>query len=730
MAYTPPSSCGFITFDLTTPLLTIPCGELNFNFGAVVDFAIRSADVLIKIIIPKISVFSGFVISSSNVLIKTNVTKSVIDLVWPINSRNITIKTNVNKASIRSPQEYNLPAGKASGISLIWDTPKFADVKEYIPWNTPTDIRNLKEISRNIERSPLNHDVSIPWESLGSINNSTNTISENFNLFQDASYRIKNITLQPTDNKSNIPWGSNLNQADRITHIIYLSPAAKDVHASVRYDTPKELDETINTNWKSPGAKDKRSSVNWGPFSYYTLCKGDRYWVPPPCGVNFEFPNKYELMVNVCQCINFIVDTYSSTDPRCEYQHIHTGIRDNYVPPIINNDFLIYPPSREVYYMLNTVLVEEVVTHKPIEVLAVSATIDRNSWLWSFNITVASKCYLDLIKPIDGVMGHIKININGYIWYCTVEGWSENRSWGSQAWTITGRSPSMMFGEPISQGMTGIVSTGQQGGTVIENIIENAQAPQHWPALLSSWTVNFSDFNAIGGVTTGFVPTQDWHIPGNVISYVNKSEIDVVKDLASAIGAYLQTEPGSNVITVKSMFKHQPWNWNASNNAITWKTLNESQIVEVGRSNTLKPYHQAIHVVGESIGANNDGNADDESNTAIAVEVRREEFSASAASYAQMATSPYITSVKAALERGRTELAQTGEWVNHTLRIGILCPNNTGNSGLFRVGDMLSVMERGTPWFGQVTSVSIATVNAGAGFAVEQSIEVEEYRSE
>jgi hypothetical protein len=95
-----------------------------------------------------------------------------------------------------------------------------------------------------------------------------------------------------------------------------------------------------------------------------------------------------------------------------------------------------------------------------------------------------------------------------------------------------------------------------------------------------------------------------------------------------------------------------------------------------------------------------------------------------------MITNPYVTSSKVGLEIGRMQLAQTGEWVKHTLRIGALCPEGGTSFGLFKTGDMISVIERGTPWFGQVTGVNIIAANAGAGFAVEQVIEVEQYRGE
>ena len=746
MAYIAPL-CGDVNFNISRIWESPVCGFLDFNFGGVSDLAIRSANARIKINSSKMSIFDGIIIDSSNVDLNFNAQKSVIDLVWPIQSENIRIATLVNhsfirimpdiissgirlvtrssKSSVGGALENNLPFGKSSGMSTRWENGVNKDIHKRMSWNTPTDIRNNKEISRNIIDRSKDLLIISSWFSLGVIDNTTLKSYSIFDTF-DKQYTAVNISLIPEDKHSEKKWGSGLEEIANSLRVQWFSPEEKDRHIAKSYDSPKSLDETLSFSWQAPVAKDKHNSANWGPFSYYTLCYNSPYIAPPCNEIVFEFPNKYGLIEDVCSGLRFNVNSYSS-EPRCAYNHFHSGVRDNYTPPTITPG-LVYPERKEVYYMLNTVLVEELITRAPIEVLAIDAKIDRGSWLWSFNITVASKCYLDLIKPIDGVMGHIKINMNGYIWYCTVEGWSESRTFGSQSWTITGRSPSMMFGDPISDTMTGTISTGSQGQQIIENIVSSKVAPQHWPAALSTWTAKFTDYTTSGKVITGFEPFANWYIPGNTVSYVDQPEIEVIKELADAIGAYVQTEPDRNELIIKPMFAQQPWTWNSTNSNITWKTLNESQMVEIGRSNSLKPYHQAIHVLGEAIGGSNDGTGTDASNTAIAVEVRRTNYSASTASYAQMITSPYITSVKAGLEKGRAELAQTGEWVNHTLRIGTLCPSGQ-STGLFKTGDMVSVLERGAAWYGQVIGVSVVAANAGAGYAVEQTIEVEEYRS-
>lgn len=71
-------------------------------------------------------------------------------------------------------------------------------------------------------------------------------------------------------------------------------------------------------------------------------------------------------------------------------------------------------------------------------------------------------------------------------------------------------------------------------------------------------------------------------------------------------------------------------------------------------------------------------------------------------------------------------LAKTGEWVDHTLRLSVLCPGSQ-SSGLFVPGDMITVLERGYPWYGQVKSTTISATRDNSAFKVTQQIGVEEY---
>ncbi len=724
MSYIVPA-CSGISFDITGAyIIPVECTSLLFVVGGDVDPDIISADSEILIFADEMEITTAHLIEIANAEINIEFQLSQLRILPDIIIENNEIFIDVAESIVRSTGEEHLPYGISSSNGTgAYSDGCVSDVHKSLVFKIGTKIDNRIAESSNKAEHP-DSSTKIVWGQIPIKDNSISVSCNEFPMFADHSTKSSWSVFGYADDFSTINYGSNLENIDDSFKTVYKAPYSNDVFKGTVWESSSSpLNVDFYTPHNAPKSNDVDKGIEWGPFNYYTLCEGK--YVAPKCICRFKFPSKYDLVPDICEGIRFELNEYSS-DPRCMYDHWHTGIRDN-GNGIIIGPKLKYPAPKEVYYMLNSVLVEEVVTSTPIEVLHVDAKIDRNSWLWSFSITVADKCYLDLLKTIDGVMGHVKINMNGYVWYCTVEGWSENRSFGTQAWTIIGRSPAMMFGSPISQKSNGVIATNKQGQTIFEEIVEARQLPQYWPEQFNLWTADFLDYTVTGKVVTGFRPYQNWLIPENTVSYSEKTEIEILKDLAASIGAYIQADPEDNVLKVKPLYAHQPWNWTVGNADIAWKTMNESELIEVARTNELKPYYQAVHVIGESVGASNDGSSADGTNTAIFTDVRRDEWNAATASYAPMITDQYVTSTKVALEIGRMVVAQTGEWIKHTLRIGTLCTNGTG---LFETGDMISVIERGTPWYGQVTGVSVVAANAGAGFAIEQTIEVEEYLGE
>jgi len=726
MAYIPPA-CSDINFTLSGTYSPPACDGLNFDIGGNLPPEVQSSNVDIVLSFDTMSFFDGPGIYAANVELLVEFSTSEIDPVWPVQSEAIEIDIEFPTAETSSPTEADLPRDLAlDGFYFPWKYSDPVDTTFCHGWNPGEDVRT--EVCLGWRFTELvNYSSCLGWNEFQTTGF---TLCSSWDIFSDyipfALCTSYIVIMENIDTGYCFGW-SKFENTDYILCIGYDEPVFKPVSFCVSYGFQDQIFTKFCIGFGTPEDNNTYFCVSWGPFSYYLLCYQDSIdeYIPPySCqGIHFRFPSKYPLVPNVCEGIQFNLNNYASvpTDPRCPWHYHHSGIRDN--NPLIDITLIKYPIPQGVYYMLNTLYVSEAISGRPIEALGISITTDRNSWLWQFTMTVASLDCLDILKPVNGVFAHILITINGYQWLCTVEGWEENRTLVRDSWNIYGRSTSLLFGAPISKQKSGMYGTGDNGAQIFDHFVQNEPVPTGWPSSVQSWS---TDWSAVQNSVDGFNPYSSWYVPENTLSYSNSTTKDILQNITSAIGAFIQTDPKDPVLKVLPMYAHQPWNWDSTNTNIDWVGLIEDQFSEIGRKYVQNPYYQAVQVLGE-INSANDTNSGADADV-VFVKVCRDGYCGSTADYAPMVTHPLITTTQAGRERGRIEIASSGEWMQHTLKIPILC-SAASHLGLFTPGNMISVVERSSVWYGQVTGVTVtASIDASRGMVVvNQVIEVEEY---
>jgi hypothetical protein len=727
MVYIPPS-CSDINFSIAGFYSPPACYDLNFDIGANLPPEVRSTDLDIVLSVQDMKFFDGPGIHAVNFSVPVELGNGVVDPVWLVQTEFINVPIDFDSIITSSPTEADLPKDLAlDGFYFPWNYSEAVDTTFCHGWNPGVDIREEFSISW-VYQSSIDYSLCSGWSEFPTIGFtlcSGWSIHHNYIPFSVCTSYV--VTMENVDPVHCSGWNSYAQDIFCILCIGYDEPLFKQVSFCVSYGFQGEINTSFCIGFDTPLDNDTYFSISWGPFSYYLLCYQDsidKYTPPYPCqGIQFKFPNKYPLISDVCEGIQFNLNNYSSVpnDPRCPWHYHHSGIRDN--NPLIDIFLLRYPAPQGVYYMLNTLYISEAISGRPIEALGISITTDRSSWLWQFTMTVASLDCLEIIKPVDGVFAHILIEINGYQWLCTVEGWDENRTLTRDSWNIYGRSTSLLFGAPISKQKSGTYGTGANGAQIFDDFVQNEPVPLGWPSSVQSWT---ADWTAVQNGVDGFSPYLSWYVPGNTLSYSNTTTKDILKNITDAIGAFIQTDPKDPVLKVLPMYAHQPWNWTDTNSNIDWIGLIEDQFSEIGRKYVQNPYYQAVQVLGEINSANSSNNGADQD--VVFVKACRDGYCGSAADYAPMITHPLITTTNAGRERGRIGIASGGEWVNHTLKISVLC-SAASHLGLFTPGDMVSVVERNAVWFGQVTGTTVAaSVDLSKGVVVvNQVLEVEEY---
>lgn len=758
-SYTPPSGDS-IQFSLDGTYILPNCVDgITFNFGGAVELAIRSHNIELASELDTMGFLYGELIRSADVNINIFSDLSKLDPVWPIHSQDsevaltlesalvrilpdiinsdIEISSSVSESTIRGTESFHLPVNSPTSMRVGFKEPEVVQVNKNIPWDTPTYLAPHKPIAATRTDRGIMHSAAVPWLAMGAFDSHYDIPNSSYKDETDKHYYVENITLSIEDQHYNIPWGSGLYLRD-VTHSYpYNAPGPKDSHKNTIWNTDDTVDVTHSYPYNVPGSKDIHKNNPWGPFSYYTLCY-DRYTEPPGDEIDFSFPNKYPLPDSSGD-ISFNVNSYS-TSPRCNFRHNHSGVRDNYTPP----DIVSTPNTPiylEEYYKMNTVLVKRLPDNMPIEILSFQATIDRDSWLWQFNIVLGSREYLDLIKPDIGnadLFTDIEINVNGWKFACRVENWTEKRTFGKDTWSVTGRSPSMELGAPQNPALSYTYDASGSAESAGAQIIDDILAGTMLGLDNTGWSIDWNDYALTVGEYTGFAPydASDWGIPANTFSWENKTQIEAIQELTNSIGVFLLTKPNcheTKELIARARYHVPPWNWNFGDALFPNidHTISEGICREIGRSYKSLPVYTAVYTMGQNQTSPQDTNT---SSGICIVQSYRTGFGPNMRTYAPNVSNPWLTAYKAAAENGRMVISETGEWVQHSIRLFSLANYDSSEPelvGLVLPGDFVQVNEKGVNFFGQAISTTInATVVNGAAINVAQTIEVNEYIGE
>ena len=178
--------------------------------------------------------------------------------------------------------------------------------------------------------------------------------------------------------------------------------------------------------------------------------------------------------------------------------------------------------------MTNTVQFVRARDGMPIPSTSVSIEGDADSWAWQFTAS------LPRIRDAESLEGEeVIISINGHEWRCIVDGWSDNRSWGQQSATVTGRSLSA----ELSSGLHLPRSYAESNTRSIIQLAEQ-ELPDGW---VLDWMA------------------ADWLVPGGVWTYSNLSPVDAIQKIADAAGAFIAPGTNDRRLTVLSKYAVKPW---------------------------------------------------------------------------------------------------------------------------------------------------------------------------
>lgn len=318
---------------------------------------------------------------------------------------------------------------------------------------------------------------------------------------------------------------------------------------------------------------------------------------------------------------------------------------------------------------------------EPVRILSGSFGTDEDSVDYTFSAVVASREDLDKVRPgaTSGGEVEVELTINGYAARFMVTAYTENKGWGRGTYSITGRSPSCVLGQGYSAPETAVFNA-----TTAEQIVADM-------------------LNGTGWAYGWGLATNTWPINGE-FSVVDKTKLEIISEIARAVGGIVQTDPVNRMIFLKKRHPVSPKNY-------AGVTPDEYILTGVLTENAqwqAAPKYNQVMVSGKETG--------------VFVIVRRENTAGDIP--APDIIDPLLTAQALNIERGREFLDANGyDRQRVTLELPLPASGSGQRPKMLYPCELVEVDDGREVWRGRVSSAEIGFDRA----KTRQRIQVERY---
>lgn len=336
----------------------------------------------------------------------------------------------------------------------------------------------------------------------------------------------------------------------------------------------------------------------------------------------------------------------------------------------------IVVPIRRAYLVLNTTTLVRAADGVPLAPLALSLSIDVDSWTWGFDATIPG-AELHLVEPLTaGEPVELIATVNGTAFRVLAERLQRDRRFAASRIRIAGRGRAGMLASPHSP----IVTRNNLAARTAQQLLADALTDN---GVSIGWSLDWQ--------------AADWLVPAGAYAHTG-SYIEHAQRIAEAAGAYVQAHRSADTLRILPRYPLLPWEWSAATPDVELPT---APVVRESIEWQTKPAYNRVYVSGTETGG-------------ILGQVTR--AGTAGELVAPMITDPLITHADAARARGRPVLADTGRQARITIDLPVL-----PETGILTPGQLVRYTEAGANHLGLVRATR---VTAGLP-TTRQSIELE-----
>ncbi|WP_128003465.1 hypothetical protein [Piscinibacter defluvii] len=319
-------------------------------------------------------------------------------------------------------------------------------------------------------------------------------------------------------------------------------------------------------------------------------------------------------------------------------------------------DFVI--PRQAVYDVAHVVTVIDQRDGLPVELESMSLSCDEASVCWTLSAAGPAALFERLTTGDE--LPILDITIDGMQWIFVAESVQRSREFAGSGVRITGRSLTILAGEPYQFVQNWV----NDGPTTAAQIAEQAQV---FTGLELEWQL------------------EDWPVPDRVWTF-SGSPLAVVQRVAESVGAVLRSARNANSIAVMPRYRLLPNEWPETAPDVD---IHVEAVMTDSFERSDRPAYDGIYVSGQQQG--------------VTCLVRLAGTAGERA--APLVTDLLITDSVAAQQRGVAELGAAGPQAIVRMTLPVL--TDAGAPGVLELGWLCRVFDGFSKWWGVVRAITV-----------------------
>lgn len=242
------------------------------------------------------------------------------------------------------------------------------------------------------------------------------------------------------------------------------------------------------------------------------------------------------------------------------------------------------PNNQRSYQLMNNVAIYALPSLTPLWVDNITLSRDIDTAAWQFTGDLRGEGALAHIKPDGTGHKHLQVNINGWQWVIMVEGYQRALETPGEVFRLTGKSRTAYLGAPHAPLRSRLFTTDIAAQQILNEELQGTGFSVEWRDDAETITSPF------------------WVIAGGSYSYTGLTPLEVLGQVAQAVGAVLVPHRTDDKLILQPRYLVSPWQLATMNVNAIRNHIAANQIRTPSSTLVRRPQYDSVYLAGTVAG--------------------------------------------------------------------------------------------------------------------------------